>query len=43
MANSDNIKNDAGIEVDFKLCPDLDHDYPEDFSKILKGAISFAE
>ena len=37
------ILDDAGIEVDFKLCPDLDHDYPENFSKILKGAISFAE
>ena len=35
------ILDDTGIEVQFKLCPDLEHDYPEQFDELLKGAISF--
>ena len=35
------ILDENGIDVDFKLVPDLDHDYPENFDKILKDAVSF--
>lgn len=35
------ILDDNGIEVSFKLIPDLDHDYPENFDHILKEAVSF--
>ena len=35
------ILDDQGIDVDFNLVPDLDHDYPENFDKILKDALSF--
>lgn len=35
------ILDDNGIDVDFKLVPDLDHDYPENFDKILKDAVRF--
>ena len=35
------LLDEAGVEVDFKLCPDLDHDYPENFDRLLKEAIDF--
>ena len=37
------LLDDNGIDVQFKLCPDLDHDYPEQFDELLKGAISFVQ
>ena len=35
------LLDEAGVEVDFKLCPDLDHDYPENFDQLLREAIDF--
>ena len=37
------ILDDNGIEVEFKLCPDLEHDYPENFEQILQEAIQFVK
>lgn len=37
------ILDDNGIEVEFKLCPELEHDYPEHFDILLQEAISFVE
>ena len=37
------LLDEAGIEVDFKLCPDLDHDYPENFDQLLGEAIGFVK
>lgn len=36
------LLDEAGVEVDFKLCPDLDHDYPANFDQLLREAIDFA-
>ena len=35
------ILDDNGIDVQFKLCPELEHDYPEDFDRILQEAVRF--
>ena len=35
------ILDDNGIDVQFKLCPELEHDYPEDFDRILQEAVCF--
>ena len=35
------LLDEEGVEVDFKLCPDLDHDYPENFDQLLGEAIDF--
>lgn len=37
------ILDDNGIEVEFKLCLDLEHDYPENFEQILQEAIQFVK
>lgn len=35
------ILDDNGVEVEFKLIPDLDHDYPKNFEQILQDAVRF--